>query len=84
MIQPETVSIEISDPVTADIAYTIDPLSPAESEAIDMAVRRMMKLSSKTLNIQTKEYLSIRYARRHGLGSRRNDGYSFAGQCYIQ
>lgn len=37
MIQPETVSIEISDPVTADIAYTIDPLSPAESEAIDMA-----------------------------------------------
>ena len=37
VIQPETVSIEISDPVTADIAYTIDPLSPAESEAIDMA-----------------------------------------------
>ena len=36
MIQPETVSIEISDPVTADIAYTIDPLSPAESEATDM------------------------------------------------
>ena len=29
--------MEISDPVTADIAYTIDPLSPAESEAIDMA-----------------------------------------------
>ena len=54
MIQPETVSIEISDPVTADIAYTIDPLSPAESEAI-WPVRRMMKLSSKTLNIQTKE-----------------------------
>ena len=28
MIQPETVSIEISDPVTADIAYTIDPSPP--------------------------------------------------------
>lgn len=37
MIQPETVSIEISNPVTADIAYTIDPLSPTESEGIDMA-----------------------------------------------
>lgn len=55
MIQPETVSIEISDPVTADIAYTIDPLSPAESEAIDMASTENVKLSSKTLNIQTKE-----------------------------
>lgn len=35
MIQPETISIEISNPVTADITYTTDALL-SESEGIDI------------------------------------------------